>query len=83
MNEFTKNQLIEIFALLGEECSRFEIYRKIQSMIENYWEHKEECHHYLEAQPVEYAVEWTPIPTRAPPTVVKCKHCLEVMNDNK
>ncbi len=39
MNEFTKGELYEILALLGIECEKFDIYKKIQSLIDNYCEH--------------------------------------------
>jgi len=36
MNDFTIGELYEILALLGTECERFAIYKKIQSLIDNY-----------------------------------------------
>jgi UDP-N-acetylglucosamine transferase subunit ALG13 len=39
MNDFTKGELYEILALLGIECEKFDVYNKIQSMIDNYCEH--------------------------------------------
>ncbi len=39
MNDFTKGELYEILALLGDDCEKFDIYNKIKSLIDNYCEH--------------------------------------------